>query len=416
VFPLYLLLQGGSLVSSKIRRGRRGRKKLFDDLEKFCKSIDRSKPLIWVHSSSLGEFEQGKPVIEKLKKERDVTIIVSFFSPSGYENSKKYPHADYVTYIPFDSPGKASRFVTLLKPDLHILMRYDIWPHHINQLYKRNIPVLLVDATMRADSPRRNMLLRGFHRGLFCRMKKIITVSQSDADNFALFGCTDQQVEAAGDSRFDRVYEKSIAAKELNLLRNDIVKEKKVFVAGSIWSEDEEVILPAIKKIIRYDDSSLFILVPHEPALVHLEKLEHDFNNTAAVIRFSHLNRYNNERIIIVDSIGILLSLYRYADAAFVGGSFKSNVHNVLEAAVYGIPVLFGPKIENSQEAAELLESGGGIMINNKKEAYKEIRSLLLDNHKRESLGSKSKQYVIANIGAAEKITKVIETLLRKHT
>jgi len=183
-------------------------------------------------------------------------------------------------------------------------------------------------------------------------------------------------------------------------------KDKKVIVAGSTWYEDEETLLPAFMKLTEYDENVLMIIAPHEPTVVHLEKLENDFTGKIKTIRFSSLNNYKDEKIILVDSIGILLTLYYYANIAFVGGSFKSNIHNVLEAAVYGVPVIFGPKITNSQEAIKLAELGGGIIIKNKKEAYRSLRLLTKDESVRQAKGRISKEYVQSNLGATDKILK----------
>ncbi|RPI63959.1 MAG: 3-deoxy-D-manno-octulosonic acid transferase, partial [Ignavibacteriales bacterium] len=220
------------------------------------------------------------------------------------------------------------------------------------------------------------------------------------------------KVGAVGDTRFDRVYQRSLLAKSKHLIKSDILQNKKIFVAGSTWEQDEEVIFPAFIKLASVDKSVLMIVAPHEPTLLHLEKIENEFAGKLKTIRFSHLNNYSNERIIIVDSIGILLTLYTYANVAYVGGSFKQNIHNVLEAAVYGTPVLFGPKIENSQEAMKLAEIGGGIVINNKRQAYKNLRRLFSDEELRAKAGNISATYVQSNIGATQKILESIYKLI----
>jgi 3-deoxy-D-manno-octulosonic-acid transferase len=184
-----------------------------------------------------------------------------------------------------------------------------------------------------------------------------------------------------------------------------------VFVAGSTWEQDEEVILPAFIKLAKFDESVILIIAPHEPTLLRLEKIDHEFAGKISTIRFSHLNNYSDERVIIVDSIGILLTLYTYADAAFVGGSFKQNIHNVLEAAVYGIPVLFGPKIDNSQEAKQLLETKGGMLVKDKKEAYRRIRSLFSNEELKTTRGKIAYDYVQKNIGATGKIINEINKI-----
>jgi len=405
---LYVILLFISLFKKKIRLGIAGRRRIFEDLILSQLSIDTSKKIIWFHSSSLGEFEQAKPIIEKIKKETNVKIVVSFFSPSGYENSKKYPYADIITYLPFDSKWRAKRFIEIISPNMAVFMRYDIWPNHIWTLKKKKIPCLLVDATMKNNSPRKLPVIRSFHKYLFEDFTKILTVSEKDAEGFKKFKCRNVQIKMVGDTRFDRVYGRSLASKESKIINKEIFKGSKVLVAGSTWQQDEEVIIPSFIKLLKFDRNAVMIIAPHEPTLLHLEKLEHEFSGQATYIRLSDINSYTDQRIIIVDSIGVLNILYSYADAAFIGGSFKINVHNVLEAAVYGVPVLFGPKIENSQEAKRLVEAGGGIMIKDKISFYRSLRKLFSDEKLLNAYGSKSYEFVQNNVGTTDRIIKEI--------
>jgi len=410
--PLYFTLLIGSFFNSKIRIGLKGRKRIFENLIIDAASLNKTKKLVWFHSSSLGEFEQAKPIIEELKKKFDINILVTFFSPSGYENSKKYPYADLISYIPFDTPINARRFISIIKPDLAVIMRYDIWPNHIYEMKRVGIPMLLVDATMKKRSSRKMPLIKSFHEALFKKLTKILAVSQADAEGFKEFGCTDEQLKIVGDTRFDRVYQKSLKAIEKRLIKGEILKDKKIFVAGSTWNTDEEIICPAFLKLQKYLGNIIMIIAPHEPTILNIENIENEVGKYVETIRFSHLNNYKNEKVIIVDSIGILSTLYFYADVAFVGGGFKSNVHNVLEAAVYGVPVLFGPKIENSQEPKELQKKGSGILIRNKKEAYKELRTLFGNDELRKSKKEISLKYIEKNLGATEKIIREIKKFL----
>ncbi|MGB5850516.1 MAG: glycosyltransferase N-terminal domain-containing protein [Ignavibacteriaceae bacterium] len=409
---LYILIRAGSLFNPKIRRGIKGRKRIFEELIINSQRLDRSNKTIWFHSSSLGEFEQAKPVIQKIKLEKKYNIVITFFSPSGYDNSLKYPHADMISYLPFDTKTKAEKFIRIVQPDLLIMMRYDIWPNMIWKLKQEKIPSFLVDATMKKNSLRALPIMKSFHKTLFGDISKILTVSESDAKAFKIFNCKDEQVKVVGDTRFDRVYQKSVDAMDKRLIQQSILKDKKVLVAGSTWEQDEEVIHPAFVKLTRYEKDVILIIAPHEPTMLHLEKIENEFAGILKTIRFSHLNSYTDERVIIVDSIGILLTLYTYADVAFVGGSFKQNIHNVLEAAVYGIPVMFGPKINNSQETKELQKRGGGLMVRGKREAYKRMRSLFSDKQLRETRGKISMKYVQKNLGATNKIIEEIEKVI----
>ena len=399
---VYLLFQIVGLFNKKIKSGIDGRRNLFSELEKVVKKFKVGKKIIWFHSSSLGEFEQAKPIIEKLKSEKDVYVVVTFFSPSGYQNSKKYSFADYVTYIPFDTKKNAERFVEILKPDVVLFMRYDIWPNHVYQIKKQGIKLFLVDATLRRKTIRNVPLFFNFHKKLYNQFDKILTISKDDYESFTNFEVDLNNIEIAGDTRFDRVHQRSVISGTKKLLREDIFTNRKIIVAGSTWHEDEEILLPVFNKIVEHHKNVILIIAPHEPTIEYIEKIEAECKiNT---IRFSALNNYNNEQIIIVDSIGILMTLYYYSYIAFVGGSFKSNVHNVLEAAVYGVPVFYGPKIFNSQEAVTLSKIGGGKIIHNKKTFYRNISELLRNENSQKKLGELSKKFVLENTGATEKI------------
>jgi len=409
---LYSALRLAGLFNKKVRKGILGRKRVYEELILSATGIKKNKKLIWFHSSSLGEFEQAKPIIEKLKQEKNVNVLITFFSPSGYENSIKYPHADLISYIPFDTVTNAKKFISITNPSAVIIMRYDLWPNMVSELNKKNVPILLVDATLRSNTPRKLPVIKSFHKILFGSLTNILTVSESDAREFLSFGLDEKRVTAVGDTRFDRVYQRSLLAKGKRLIKDEYLVNKKVLIAGSTWEQDEEVLFAPFLKLTRYNPNVIMIVAPHEPDLLHLEKIENEFAGKLKTIRFSHLNNYKDESVIIVDSIGILLTLYTYADVAFVGGSFKQNIHNVLEAAVYGNPVLYGPKIQNSQEAIKLAEIGGGIIINNKREAYRNLRKLFSDEQLRIEAGKISKLFVQSNTGATEKILDTVYKLI----
>lgn len=405
---LYIAIRFLGLFNKKIRSGISGRKKLFEQLIIDLTGIDRKKKMVWFHSSSMGEFEQAKPIIERLREEKNINLIVTFFSPSGYLNSRNYPYADVISYLPFDTPALISRFISLVRPGLVIFMRYDFWPNIIWTIKSKKIPWMIVDATMQKNSKRKLPVAKNFHKSLFGSVSKILSVSQIDSDNFKDFGINADQLKAVGDTRFDRVYKKSLAAREKHLFKDGLFDGKKIFVFGSSWPSDEDVVLPAFLKLMKYDQNVIMILAPHEPTEIHLESIEGYFSGITKTIRFSYMNNYNNERVILIDSIGILLTLYFYADAAYVGGSFKQGIHNVLEPAVYGIPVLFGPKHQNSQEALKLVGLGSGLVVKNKRDMYRSLRKIFSDESYRNRLGEISSGYVKENIGATERILNEI--------
>ncbi len=409
---LWTVLQLGSVFNAKIRRGVKGRTHLFENLALQVNALKSSRR-IWFHSSSMGEFEQAKPIIAALReKYSDLDIVVSFFSPSGYDHSKNYKLADLITYIPFDTVRNARRFLTLIRPSIAVMVRYDIWPNHVRELTARNIPTFIANATMRANSSRLKFPVRGFHRELYQQLSSILAVSTSDVQSFERIGIVPPKVQAIGDTRYDQVWSRSQEARKKHLIPDSILRRRKVFVVGSSWEEDEEVILPTFKKIMQYDANALMILVPHEPTLQTLERIEVQLESTSGSIRFSDLNDYSGERIIIVDSIGILTALYQYADVAYVGGSFKQGIHNVLEPAVYGIPVLFGPRHQNSQEALELVRRGGGIVVHDQQDSYKSLRTLLNNKKAAAKAGSIALDLVKENMGATGRFLEHLEKVL----
>ena len=413
VIPLlWLALQILGLFNEKARRGIRGRDRLFEDLAVQIARLPRGRR-VWFHSSSMGEFEQAKPIIAELKRRHPETLVlVSFFSPSGYEHSRKYAPADVITYIPFDTRRNARRFLDLLRPDVAVMVRYDVWPNHIWELRRRNIPVLIANATMRDHTRRRLPFVRSFHNFMYNAVDEILTVAESDAEAFRRFSLDHPLILAIGDTRYDQVSIRSAEARRRRILPQQITEGKQCVVIGSSWPEDEEVVLPAMLEILRDVDRTLFIVVPHEPTEDRLEALERELDGKASHLRFSALNEYSGERVLLVDSVGILLILYACAHIAYVGGSFRQGIHNVLEAAVYGIPVLFGPKHHNSNEPLMLAERGGAFVINDSQDFSRTVKHLLEDEGARKSAGQCAAMFVQANIGATSRFLEHLEQRL----
>ena len=410
---LWMLLNVLGLFNQKVRRGIRGRRGLFESLRQQTSRLG-PELRIWFHSSSLGEFEQARPMIAALKRNNPrAQVIVTFFSPSGFEHSRSYRLADVISYIPFDTPGNARRFLDLVRPDAAIMVRYDIWPNHIWELHRRKIPTLIANATMRRTTKRRLPLVRAFHRSVYNAIDEILTVSASDAEVFATFGARRPVVHPIGDTRFDQVSIRSEEARKKHILSQAITRDRKVVVIGSSWPEDEEVILPALLQLRDIMDNLLIVITPHEPTIDHLEELESSLADRASFIRFSSLNEYRGEQVIIVDSIGILLILYAYAHIAYVGGSFRQGVHNVLEAAVFGAPVVFGPRHRNSQEPLMLLEHGGAFVVSDTAEAYRTLKNLLEDEAARATAGERAMRFVQSNVGATERFLSHLEPYLK---
>jgi len=413
VIPLFwLTVQAASLVNAKARRGIRGRDTLFRDLERQIAALPAGRR-VWFHSSSLGEFEQAKPIIAELKRRHpELAVIVSFFSPSGFEHSRKYKLADVLTYIPFDTRSNARRFLDLVRPAAAVMVRYDIWPNHIWALRARGIPTLIANATMRERSKRQLPIARSFHRSVYEAIDDILTVAPSDAEAFRRFSLRRPAVQAIGDTRYDQVCIRSGEARKRHIIPPAITAGKKIVVIGSSWPEDEDVVLPPSLQLLQETPELLCIVVPHEPTEEHLEELEHDLAGKTTFLRFSALNEYAGERVIIVDSVGVLLILYALATIAYVGGSFRQGIHNILEAAVYGIPVVFGPRHRNSHEPIMLVERGGGFVVNDAREFFRTVRHLLDDDDARAAAGERAARFVQSNVGATGRFLEHLERRL----
>ncbi|HEV8537489.1 MAG TPA: glycosyltransferase N-terminal domain-containing protein [Bacteroidota bacterium] len=401
------------LFNHKVKHGIRARKNLFRDLQERFHRLDPGSRRIWFHSSSLGEFEQGKPIIAALKKlHPDIKIIVSFFSPSGYEHSRNYKLADVITYIPFDSRRNARKFVGLIDPSIAIMLRYDVWPNHLWALQSRGTPTFIASATLQSRTARKFPVIRQFYAAMYNCIDFILTVSADDRRIFESFRLEHPVLEVIGDTRYDQVLQRSEESKARQLLPEDVVCDRKILVIGSSWTEDEQELLPACFSLTGKQPEMLVIVVPHEPTVEHLERLENDLNGKATHIRFSEVNDYHNEKVVIVDSVGVLMPLYQYASVAYVGGGFGTGVHNVLEPASYGVPIIVGPNHANSQEAVRFVREGAAFVAVNKEELVLQLERLFEDDDLRRTAGEKAKKLVQSNSGATERFLSYLEKLL----
>lgn len=414
-----VVLPVAGMLDRKIRRGIRGRRQLFETLEAATGILKQTSPSgdriprIWFHSSSMGEFEQAKPIIAELRRRyRNVQIIVSFFSPSGYDHSRSYKPADVITYIPFDRRSVARRFVAAIRPTVAVMVRYDVWPNHIWALREAGVPVYIANATLALNSSRAFPILRQFHYALYNAIDYILTVSEADKTAFDRFHLEHPLIAVIGDTRYDQVIQRCNEATTRHLFPPGFLDGKKVLVIGSSWGEDEDVLLPVLERLIAEIPELLVVIVPHEPNEEHLEALEYRLGPSHSRIRFSTLSDYHNEKIIIVDSIGILTTMYKYAHVAYVGGSFRQGIHNVLEPAVYGIPVVMGPRHENSQEAKHLRDIGAAFVAADAIEMYSILKRLFEDEGRRTTAGRRSAEYVVTNAGATERILSYLSKVL----
>ncbi|HLP17456.1 MAG TPA: glycosyltransferase N-terminal domain-containing protein, partial [Bacteroidota bacterium] len=312
---------------------------------------------------------------------------------------------------PYDLNAHTLRFLEIVRPTVAVMVRYDIWPNMVWNLNALSVPLILANATLKETSPRLWPGVRQFHQTLYDCFANILTVSESDAAAFRKFN-TKAHIEAIGDTRFDQVRIRSTDARHRRLLPESITKERKIFIVGQSWPEDEEVILPALFALQQEEPGLLTIIVPHEPTEEHLDELESRLEGNSTFIRFSEVGAYTNQQTIIVDSVGVLVPLYQYAHIVYIGGSFRQGIHNVLEPAIFGVPVIFGPRHTNSQEAIALSENGGGFVITTSAEFASVVRPLLADEERRMRAGTIARTFVETNCGATERVMRYFAAYL----
>ena len=400
---LYRLAVGiSSIWNEKAGKWIEGRKDIFKKMK--LELRDSNAGLVWIHCSSLGEFEQGKPVMEKIKLHYpNNKLLLTFFSPSGYEIKKNYAGADHVFYLPMDSKRNAQRFLDIANPVLVIFIKYDYWYNYLAQIKDRKINFLLVSAVFRKD--------QAFFKWYGSLQRKMLDCFtqifvQNEESKRLLETIKVNDCIVAGDTRFDTVIEIAEKFEPLPAIEN-FIDSKKVIVAGSTWTTDEEMLQIAFNKLT--DPDVKLIIAPHEIHNAHLDELKNLFPSS---IRFSEMTSHDppTSNILIIDNIGMLSRLYKYAYITYVGGGFtKDGVHNVLEAAVYGKPVVFGNNYEKYSEAIDLLSSGGAKSFSNPVELYDILAILLKDESDYEARGKTSEQYVRKNKGASQKVLNYIE-------
>ena len=364
--------------------------------------IDRNAKYIWFHASSLGEFEQGRPLIEKIKAEHpEYKILLTFFSPSGYEVRKNYGGADVVCYLPFDTPYRVKKFLDLSKPVMAIFIKYEFWDNYLSELKRRNIPVYIVSAIFRKEQ-----LFFKWYGGMYRKVLSYFThiFVQDDASRELLskYGVTN--VSVFGDTRFDRVQDvykntKQIPMVEL-FVNNNRSDNQLTMVAGSSWQQDEEVYLNYFNE---HPELKL-IIAPHEIHKDHLMHIESMLKRPSIRLSEATEKDIKGKSCLIVDSFGLLSSIYRYGDLAYIGGGFGAGIHNVLEAAVYGMPVIFGPKYQKFKEARDLLQVGGAFSITDEKTFESKMEELSTYRDLLEAAGAAAGDFVKSNIGATNRI------------
>ncbi len=400
----FFILKIYGLLNPKMKLFIRGRKEIYQKLS----VLNKEDKVIWFHAASLGEFEQARPIIEEVKKKYPKhKIVVTFFSPSGYEIRKNYELADVICYLPFDTKGKVKKFVQMVHPEVAIIVKYEFWPNLLNQLKKQSVPTILVSGIFRKD--------QAFFKPAGKWMKKSLEAFDhffvQDASSKKLLESINfHNVSLSGDTRFDRV---SKILEQDNSL--DFIEEFKnnqyTVVAGSTWSIGEELLV----NYINNSEDEKFIIAPHNMNSKAIQKLKESIQKKTVLYSENEHKNLSEFQVFIVDTIGILTKIYSYADAAYVGGGFKTGLHNILEPATFGIPIVIGPQFDKFKEAVDLIELKGCISVDNQSAFSSIFNQLKSDEDYRKERGNINNTYIKKNKGATEKIMTYIHQKLNTN-
>lgn len=404
IYILNFTLKVLSLFNDKIRLGVKGRAETFYKLNS---ELDPSLAKIWFHCASLGEYEQGLPVFKEIiKKHPDHQVVLSFFSPSGFEIKKNNSVADLVVYLPLDTPRNAKRFLTMIDPDLVLFTKYDIWPNFVLELGKSKCKSYLIASLFRKNQSYFKWYGSLMRRTLFS-FEHIFTQNQDSKELIESIGVTN--VSVTGDTRFDRVISQISMNNEVSFL-NTFKDDQLTVIFGSSWPDDDKLFLPFINsfqlKPVKY------IIAPHNISSHYTRSLQQSIHSKA--ICFSNLNQYSEQelreaKVFILDTIGYLNKAYSYADIAYVGGAAgTTGLHNILEPAVFGLPIIIGKNYSKFPEASSMIENGGTFSVMTTKQLFKKLETLVNKDGYRQSKGALNLEYVQKNSGAVNRIMQVI--------
>ena len=389
----YLEILIASVFNLKARQWIRGRRAW---IRKLASGIDPGSNYTWFHCSSLGEFEQGRPVLESIRSKRpDSKILLTFFSPSGYEIRKNYTGADHVCYLPLDTRKNARYFLDTVPITQAYFVKYEFWYHYLKNLNKRNIPVYLISAIFRKNQAFFKAYGRWYRKMLSCFDRLFV---QDEESGKLLASFQINHFTVSGDTRFDRVYEIAEKVREIPVISR-FAGSGPVVIAGSIWPPDEDLLCRYINES---DHKWKFILVPHEIDNAHIQRLKQRLENKTLI--YSRLDDISDASVLIIDTIGLLSSLYQYGRIAYIGGGFGKGIHNTLEAATFGIPVIFGPNYKKFREAKELVEAGAGYPIDDYETLRSSLNRFAGDPEMLLSSGKAARDYIISKTGATSSI------------
>jgi len=407
IYSYSLAIKIASLFNSKAKLWVAGRKNIFQELQTQLNKLPTpNSQLLWFHCASLGEFEQGRPVMEKVKeKNPEIKILLTFFSPSGYEIRKNYSGADIICYLPIDTPSNARKFISITKPHSAFFVKYEFWFNYLNELKSKNIKAYLVSGIFRKEQHFFKGYGTWFKKQLSCFSQFFV---QDENSKSLLNSIGYDNVIVVGDTRFDRVYEISKNVKQFDLVKA-FCEDKKILIAGSTWEEDVKIIAEWFENSKLQTPNSKLIIAPHEINQATIQSTIQQLGRSIT-IKYSEADQSNvvAANILIIDNIGMLSSLYQYGSIAFIGGGFGKGIHNILEAATFGLPVVFGPNYQKFSEAKELIKLGGAFSINSIIE-FEKCMELFNDILKLKMASDTSKKYILENVGATRKIVSQIK-------
>jgi 3-deoxy-D-manno-octulosonic-acid transferase len=404
-YCLFILL--GSTFNRKARlwiRGRRNWEK------RLVQNIHSGSPFVWFHAASLGEFEQGRPVIETLRKKfPHLKILLTFFSPSGYETRKNYEGADYVCYLPADTPRNAKRFIEIVKPEFALFIKYEYWFNYLSEMHKNEIPVYIVSAIFRP----KQIFFRWYGTWFRNQLKNISMFFVQNEFSFKLLNNAGiEQVKLSGDTRFDRVAS-IVSLQNENPTVEAFSSGYKIILGGSTWPPDEKLLESHLKKA---GSDIKLIIAPHEIHEERIRSIEHLFGNFNTQ-RYSRATSQNVQqcRVLIIDGIGFLSGLYRYCHVACIGGGFGKGIHNILEAVTFGKPVIFGPEYKKFDEAVALIKKGGAFKVSNEVDHHDRLNQILTDDAFHNKASLICRQFIANNTGATKIILDFLAIKLKAN-
>ncbi len=400
IFIYSLLIRLFSVFNEKAKLFVKGRKNWKENLSS---KIDGNSKYIWFHCSSLGEFEQGRPVIEELKDQfPEYKIVLSFYSPSGYEIRKNYLLADVVVYLPLDTKKNAQTFLDIVKPEKAFFVKYEFWYFYISELKQRNIPLYIVSAIFRENQQFfKNTPWGLWYRKILFKIEHLFVQNEKSGELLKSIGLANFMV--TGDTRFDRVAAIARDSKKLPIVEK-FKGNSLLIVAGSTWKPDEEL----LASFINQSANVKFILAAHEVSAANINRIHQLLKKPA--ISFSKVSESEIDKfeVLIIDSVGLLSSLYRYGEIAYIGGGFGVGIHNILEAATFGLPVIFGPNYKRFKEAVDLISEGGAFTISKSDELRQTLNTLVDDKNERQKAAQICSKYVAKNVGSTKHIVEKV--------